>query len=128
MKLLLDTHVLIWAIEGYSAAPAVLREAITDPENELYISIAAFWEAAIKISLGKLSVPGGTVGSLFEFARRSGTVVLPLSEDDLRQLERLPWHHRDPFDRLMIAQALVRGLRFVSADDTVRQYLPDAIG
>ena len=113
MRLLLDTHVLLWAVEGYAGTPAAVREAVTDPANELFVSIASLWEVAIKISLRKLTVPGDRVETLFLFAERTGMTVLPVAAEHLREVERLPWLHRDPFDRMIVAQSRTEGLRLV---------------
>jgi PIN domain nuclease of toxin-antitoxin system len=127
MRLLLDTHVLLWAVNGEENASAAVRDAVRDPANELFISIASFWEAAIKIGNGKLIVPGGSVTTLIDFAATLGATTLAITETHLRLLEALPKLHRDPFDRLIVVQARAEALRLVSADRLILQYEPHAI-
>ncbi len=107
--------------------PSVVRAALEDPENTLSLSIASIWEAAIKISIGKLSVPGGSVDSLLDFAAVTGTALLPIYPSHLRLLQTLPRFHRDPFDRLLICQARAEGLRLVSVDSVIHRYMPDTL-
>ncbi len=107
--------------------PPAVRDALDDPENSLHVSIVSIWEAAIKISLGKLSVPGNSVDSLLSFAEDTGTTLLPISPAALRLLQALPRIHRDPFDRPLICQARAEGLRLVSTDQNIHQYVPDAL-
>jgi PIN domain nuclease of toxin-antitoxin system len=127
MKLLLDTHHLVWALEDSKALKPAIRSLIADPENVIFASVASLWEVAIKVSLGKLHFAGKSVTELAQFLEKSGTAVLPVSVAHLAEVERLPWHHRDPFDRLIIAQARVENLRMVSVDAVIRQYLPDVL-
>lgn len=122
MNLLVDTQVLLWALNGEEKASPAIKQAIQSPTNRLYVSIACFWEIAIKIRLGKLTVPGNSVASVFEYARVLRTEVLPVAQAHLLELERLPMVHSDPFDRLIIAQARVEQLGVVSADGLFQQY------
>lgn len=127
MKLLLDTQIFLWALNQDERTPPSVRDAINDPKNTLYLSIASIWEAAIKISIGKLSVPGGTVDSLLAFAEETGTILLPIQPAHLRLLQALPQFHRDPFDRLLVCQAQAEDLRLVSIDSELPRYLPNTL-
>lgn len=106
MRILLDTHALLWWRADDSRLPGSADRLITDPRNDVFFSIVSLWEMAVKRSLGKLDFSG----SLTEFAAglrtSQGFSFLPLEVSHLDRLERLPRHHRDPFDRLLIAQTL----------------------
>lgn len=116
MRLLLDSHALLWFCEGNAALSVSARAAIEDLGNEKYVSHVTAWEVAIKASLGKLklAVP---YDELFPGALlTNGFLALPPAFQHYRELLTLPFHHRDPFDRLLIAQARVEGLTLVSCD------------
>ncbi len=122
MRILLDTHALIWFFEGNLRLPAAARGLIADRQNLKTVSIASLWEMAIKISIGKLtlSLP------LDEFiARRvvtSQALILPVEVSHLIAVCSLPFHHKDPFDRLLIAQALTENIPLISADAAFDAY------
>ena len=117
MKLLLDTHIVLWALLDDPRLPAPLRDAITGAQA-LYISSVSVWEVSIKAGLGKLEVPR----DLFSRALAAGAQPLPITWEHARAVQDLPPHHADPFDRLLIAQALCEGLTLVSVDRMVRGY------
>ena len=104
-----------------------VRQALDDPGNILYLSLASIWEAAIKVSIGKLSVPGGSIDSLLAFGQETGTTLLHIHPAHLRLIQQLPRFDRDPFDRLLICQAQVEGLRLVSVDPLIHQYMPNTL-
>ena len=116
MTLLLDTHTLLWFCEGSSSLSTSARSAIEDPANRTHVSHVTAWEVAVKVSLRKLFLavpyedlfPGALIANGFE--------VLPADFRHYSQLLSLPFHHRDPFDRLLIAQALTEGMTLVSSD------------
>ena len=118
MKLLVDTHVLIWAVLGDAALPARFHTALSDPEAEVHVSAVSVWEVAIKRALGKLTVPT----DLFDQAAAAGCLALPITWDHARAVEALPLHHADPFDRMLIAQARVEGLTLLTADRAFTAY------
>ncbi len=113
MRLLLDTHIVLWA----AAAPERMGNAVElVASNERVVSVATVWELAIKQSLGKVNL-GGEVGPWFARARVAlGLTVLDVSAVHAAAVEQLPWHHRDPFDRMLVAQARQEGLRLITAD------------
>jgi PIN domain nuclease of toxin-antitoxin system len=116
MRLLLDSHAFLWFCEGSASLSAKARAAIEDPANEKFVSHATAWEVAIKASLGKLML-GVPFDELFPGALVSnGFLTLLPDFRHYRELLTLPFHHRDPFDRLLIAQARVEGLTLVSCD------------
>ena len=122
MKFLLDTHIYLWAINEAERLSPMARAAIGDPSNELYLSVASLWEATIKIGSGKLRIPGQDIEFLLQRLVSSGVQILPVLPSHLRQLQTLPLIHRDPFDRMLVAQARVEGLTLVTADAAIREY------
>ena len=122
MKLLLDTHTFLWSIGDDPRLSPVARQYIADPSNELFISIASLWEATIKIATGKMRVPGDTVDYLLNRTMQAGTNILPILPTHLQHLQGLQMLHRDPFDRILIAQSVVEHLPLVSVDAQLRRY------
>jgi PIN domain nuclease of toxin-antitoxin system len=122
MRLLLDTHVFLWYISADPGLPAAFRDAIRDPAHEVYLSVASVWEAVIKHALGKLPLPEPPAEYLPRQRDAHRIRSLPLEEGALLHLATLPPLHRDPFDRILIAQALQHGLTLVTVDDAVRAY------
>ena len=118
MKLLLDTHVLLWSVLADPALPTRFRVALEAPDAEIFVSAVTVWEVVIKRALGKLAVPD----TLFDQALAAGCIELPVTWAHARAVETLPPHHADPFDRLLIAQARVEDLVLVSADSTFSHY------
>lgn len=122
MRLLLDTVTFLWVAEGDARLSAPAREAIANPANEVFLSAASAWEIAIKHGLGRLLLrlpPGEYVT---EQRRRHRIEPLPIGEDAALQVGKLPDVHRDPFDRILVAQAIVGGLAIVTPDRLVRAY------
>ena len=122
MRLLLDTHVFLWYISADSQLPVVFRDAIRDPANEVYLSAASVWEAVIKYALGKLSLPEPPAEYLPRQRAAHRIATLAVEEAARAHLAGLPPLHRDPCDRILIAQALQHGLQLVTVDDAVRAY------
>jgi len=122
MRLLLDTHVFLWYISADPLLPVAFRDAIREPHNDVYLSAASIWEAVIKHALGKLPLPDAPAEYLPRQREAHGIASLPIEEAALIHLAKMPSLHRDPFDRLLIAQALQVGLTMVTVDDAVRAY------
>lgn len=122
MRLLLDTHVFLWYISADPHLPVAFRDAIRDPANEVYLGVASVWEAVIKYALGRLPLPAPPAEYLPAQREVHRIATLPVEEDALAHLASLPPLHRDPLDRILIAQALLRGLTLVTVDDAVRLY------
>ena len=118
MRLLLDTHVLLWALESPSSLRAEARAAIEHPRNPVLVSTASTWEMGIKIALGKLRVPKDLVAQL----REKRFTPLPVTVEHGLQVGELPLHHRDPFDRILVAQAQLEGLTIVTRDPRIARY------
>lgn len=123
MRVLLDTHAFLWFLGGDLQLPRFARDLIEDIQNEVLLSVASLWEIAIKASLGKLTL-GRTFEDLIpEQLSLNAIDVLPIGLEDLSLVARLPFHHRDPFDRLIIAQALTNDLPVVGKDLQFSKYL-----
>jgi len=119
MKYLLDTCVLLWFLEGNKKRLGAYHDLIESPENNVAISVVNYWEIAIKSSLGKLSVPT----DWFKAVEDGSFICLNLERKHIKQLETLPHYHNDPFDRLLISQAIVEGRTLLSTDKYILQYL-----
>ncbi len=121
MKLLLDTHLLIWAADSIERVPADARALMADQDNELLFSVASIWEVAIKSGLDR---PDFQVDA--RMLRRglidNGYCELPILSEHVVAIDALPFIHKDPFDRLLIAQAMVEGITLLTDDATVAQY------
>jgi PIN domain nuclease of toxin-antitoxin system len=117
MRLLLDTHVVLWQLEGTRTVGPGARDAI-ERATEISFSVVSFAEIGVKAAIGKLLVPG----DLQEHIRQSGLRILGLGPEDGLGVADLPMHHRDPFDRLLISQAKVQGMAVVTADRRFAEY------
>lgn len=118
MDLLLDTHVFLWWLASPDRLGETSRRVIADPANRIFVSAATAWEVAIKRRLGKLAYDG----SVSESIRRNGFLELPVQVRDAEDAGDLDWNHRDPFDRLLVAQARNAVLTLVTADATMRAF------
>ena len=121
MRLLLDTHVLLWAVLDDPRLTETQAKAIS--EGELYLSSASVWEIGIKRSIGKLNVPD----KIFDIAVNAGCRPLPISWTHAQTAAALPRHHADPFDRMLVAQARCEGLHLASSDSKLALYEVDLI-
>lgn len=118
MKLLLDTNAFLWALDDTSRLTPTTRDLLADEQNDLFVSIASLWEISIKVAAGKL-----TSGLDWEdYLSRMGAVLLPLQMEHAREISRLPHLHRDPFDRMLVAQARVENLILVTGDRHLAEY------
>lgn len=118
MKLLLDSNAYIWAITRPAELSTPARQAIEDPENQRFVSVVSLWEMTVKLSVGKLSLPTNYMDGVDHI----GAALLPITVPHLRQVQLLPLHHRDPFDRMLIAQAQEESLTIVTRDRHFRAY------
>ena len=117
-KLLLDTHVVLWFLNGEKLSENV-KELIANGEN--YISVISLWEVAIKMNIGKYSFEGG-FSAFMELVKNNGFKVLPIKDEYMERLFSLPFHHKDPFDRLLISTALADKLTIITADEDIQKY------
>jgi PIN domain nuclease of toxin-antitoxin system len=122
VRVLLDTHAFLWWIAGTPELGRRARAAVADPDNEVLFSLVSCWELAIKHSLGKLRVPGSLDKFMPEQLRLNGFGLLGVELAHVLRVGNLPFHHRDPFDRLLASQALEEQLAIVSADRVFRKY------
>jgi len=122
MRLLLDTHVVLWALGGNPRLKESVRAAIAEPANAVYVSAATAWELAIKAAIGKAKFPERVDQWLPVELARSRFQELPVTVRHAAAVESLPAHHNDPFDRLLVAQARIEGLILVTADRVLRRY------
>lgn len=122
MKYLLDTHVLIWLNTNPAQLSAKVRSICEETSNELYVSIASFWELSIKMSLGKIDLSDNALAQLQSWCYSNHVTILPIEVSHCERVKSLPFHHRDPFDRLFIAQALELELTLISADGLFSDY------
>ena len=118
MKLLLDTHAALWWLTGDERFGQAAEVQLTDETNQVLLSAAVVWEVAIKRSLGKLEAPKDFAPALLQ----AGAQPLPVTVEHAAAVEELPWHHRDPFDRLLVAQASIEAAAVVSRDLGLRPY------
>ena len=127
MNLLLDTHAYLWFIGGSNRLSDVARSAIEDAGNQKFISAASLWEITIKHRLGKLQLKTDLRKVLTDHVVENGFELLPLAVDHFLELNKLPMHHRDPFDRLLIAQAVAKKLTVCSVDTVFSKYDVDLL-
>jgi PIN domain nuclease of toxin-antitoxin system len=122
VRYLLDTHVFIWWAIGAPRLPADMLEAITDPASQLYLSAASTWEMMIKSRLGMLRLPSAAEAFIAEGLRRNRVEPLPITIEHTLALGSLESFHKDPFDRMLIAQARHEDLTLMTDDPLIRQY------
>ena len=121
MDILLDTHAAIWFFEDDIRLSKASIEAICDLDNMIYISIASLWELAVKLSIGKLEFYGGIDGFI-ETTLKNEFIFLKISPEHIQTVTKLPFIHRDPFDRMIVAQATVEDMAIVTTDDNILKY------
>jgi PIN domain nuclease of toxin-antitoxin system len=121
MKYLLDTHVALWLFEGNEKLSNNARSIIANSDNEIFISIISAWEVAIKISINKLNFDGGSEAFLLAI-EDNNIDLLSIDGDYVKAVEKLPFIHRDPFDRIIIASALTEGYTIITDDENIQKY------
>ena len=122
VRLLLDTCSFLWAIAEPDRLGARARMTIADPANEVLVSAASIWECAIKHKAGKLPLPGDPAQYLAKQRADHGFMPLPIDEDAIAHIGKLPDHHKDPFDRVLVCQAIVGGMTIVTPDEWLARY------
>jgi PIN domain nuclease of toxin-antitoxin system len=118
VRLLVDTHAALWLLDEDKRLSRRAEKALTEPANEVLLSAAVVWEVAIKRSLGKLDAPDGFAEILLD----GGAATLAISLEHAQAVHSLPWHHRDPFDRMLVAQATFEDAAIVSGDERLGAY------
>ena len=126
MNVLLDTHVLLWFMDGDEKMPAAVKEVIHNTDNKVYVSIASIWEIAIKYSIGKLKLKKGIENFLTRIDE-NGFILLEIDTKHIIAVTKLPFIHRDPFDRMLVAQATVESLYVMTVDSNIIQYNVDVV-
>jgi PIN domain nuclease of toxin-antitoxin system len=121
MRYLIDTHVLIWYIAGSPKLDKRFIAEIRNPENQVFISKASLWEMVIKVSIGKLKLEI-ELDEIEAYLKKNKIVELDFGLDELKKIVTLPFHHRDPFDRLIISQAITNNLTIITDDPKFRLY------
>ena len=122
MKAFLDTHAFLWMVTDDKRLSGRARKVIADRNNELFLSVASAWELVLKAQAGKLELDGGAAVFLRQELAGNAISLLPINLPHVLQLAELPPLHRDPFDRLLIAQAQVEGLPILTADRAMKKY------
>ena len=125
MNILLDTHTFIWFIEGSSELSTAARKKIEDVKNTSFLSVASLWEMSIKFNLGKLTVKNSPFNTLIDDINENGIQILNINFNHLIENVNLDSHHRDPFDRLIIAQAISENMNIIGRDIIFDSYLKD---
>ena len=113
---------LLWALSDRKRLTAKVRRLLESDEHELFVSRASVWELSIKVAKGRLEMPGSSIRSLLDEVARTGMLILPISDAHILRTETLPHHHGDPFDRMIVAQALVEGCVILSSDVGLAAY------
>ncbi len=122
MRVLLDTCTFLWVAAGDPALSETARATVADPDNEVYLSAVSTWEIAVKWALGRLPLPAAPDSYIPVLRRDHAIAALPLDEETTLHLGRLPALHRDPFDRMLVCQAIVQGMVLLTPDESVIQY------
>ena len=120
MKVLIDTHVLLWGLQGEEKLSRRVKTLL--PAADVWISVASVWEIITKVQGGKLTIPTPVGDYLSTKLKANGVLVLQITLDHVKRLEGLPLHHRDPFDRILIAQSLEENLPIVTSDPWFARY------
>jgi len=126
MDLLLDTHTLIWFFEGDTQLSEKAKNLIQDPENQNYLSAASIWEMTIKQSLGKLKL-SKPVAEILTHILNNGVELIDITAEHALKVGELPYHHRDPFDRILIAQSIYLNIPIISKDLRFDDYLENRL-
>jgi PIN domain nuclease of toxin-antitoxin system len=122
MRYLIDTHIFLWFVSGSGSLSSKAQNIISSEQNEIYLSIASLWEISIKSSLGKLDIIGD-YAQVIDDVVNNNIQILRIDFSHTLIQNRLPFHHRDPFDRLLVSQAIVENMGFISCDEIFDSYL-----
>ena len=122
MQYLIDTHVFLWFVSNAKELSQTAKILLEDKNNEVFLSIASLWEISIKTALGKLTIDG-SYESVIDDVNDNSIEILPINFAHTVKQNRLFFHHRDPFDRIMVSQAIVENMDFISADAVFDDYL-----
>ncbi len=121
MKYLLDTHIVLWIAEDSPRLSQAVRSALTNRTAEKYVSIVSAWEVALKLGTGKLRLDGG-LQKFFDIIDDYGFTSLSVEKEYIQNILTLPEHHKDPFDRLLVATAITESMTLITADQNIQKY------
>ena len=121
MKYLIDTHVFLWITENSPKLPDRIKKIVLNDDVPIYISIASFWEIAIKLGKGTLKIDSD-LSELKRLSDENNFTVLPVSFECLQLLLNMPFHHKDPFDRLLVATAIIEDMTLITRDENIHKY------
>jgi PIN domain nuclease of toxin-antitoxin system len=127
VNVLLDTVTFLWIGEGSSRLSNAARSVIVDPANRLLLSAVSVWEIHLKVSLGRLPLPADAPAYIKRIRAARGITSLDFTEDDASNVSTMPFHHRDPFDRALVSQALARSLVILTPDPAIHAYQVSAL-
>jgi len=122
MRLLIDSHAIIWWMTDDPRLSPMARKALGSSQHERFLSLASLWELSLKVSAGRLQGIGSTMDNLRQASAKQAIEILPITYEHILRVESLPLHHADPFDRLLVAQALEEGLTILTADRTLSRH------
>ncbi len=122
MKILVDSHIYVWAKLNDPRLSPRAKSILRSDDHELYFSLASLWELSIKIRSGKLRTLTSSIAFVHDSLAQDGIHILPIRYDDLLAMEQLDNHHKDPFDRILIAQAMANGLKLLTEDASIKRY------
>jgi len=122
MRVLVDTQIFLWAITDDPKLSARYRTSYSDPSHELYLSMASIWEMLVKAGIGKLPLPQPAIPYLLRQMEKNGLELLPIRTSHLSALEQIPPLHRDPFDRMLVAQAKAESMLMLTSDPKIKGY------
>ena len=122
MRILLDTHTALWMVNEHEKLSSAAKALLRDDNHALFISIASLWEMAIKVSLGKLSELDGGMDAFISKIAIMPIELFPITANHIRVVESLPFVHRDPFDRMIVATAMADGMTILTADSNIPKY------
>lgn len=121
MNLLIDTHALIWFINDNEKLPSKTKQIIENKDNDIYVSIASYWEIGIKKSIGRLDL-NSDLETVFKIIEETGFETLPITTNQILKNSGLKFHHQDPFDRIIIAQAMMEEMAIITKDSQFKNY------
>jgi PIN domain nuclease of toxin-antitoxin system len=122
MRLLIDSHAIVWWMTDDPRLSPVARQMLGSSQHQRFLSLASLWELSLKVATGRLQGIGSTIGNLHQAAAKQAIQMLPITYEHIVRVESLPLHHADPFDRLLVAQALEEGLTILTADRALSRY------
>jgi PIN domain nuclease of toxin-antitoxin system len=122
MRLLIDSHAIIWWMTDDPRLSPMARKALGSSQHERFLSLASLWELSLKVAAGRLQGIGSTMDNLRQASAKQAIEILPITYEHILRVESLPLHHADPFDRLLVAQALEEGLTILTADRTLSRH------